>query len=148
MRQQYKVNICPQRKFKHTHANPSKIVQYFISAEEIEWDFSPERRWELELYQTTEEDRCVVIAGWGIALSFVVILFANEIIHVSRSPGNVFVGKGKNQIGSRYKKVVYREYTDDSFNVQKKQQPSQLHLGLLGKFNSSLSNFLFLSRKN
>ncbi|XP_003978693.3 LOW QUALITY PROTEIN: hephaestin-like protein 1 [Takifugu rubripes] len=101
MRQQYRVNLCPQREFKHARTPPTKVVQYFISAEEIEWDFSPQRDWELELYHTTEED----------------------------SPGNTFLGREKNRIGSRYKKVVYREYTDDSFTMQKDHQQ---HLGILG----------------
>ncbi|XP_044077458.1 ferroxidase HEPHL1 [Siniperca chuatsi] len=104
MRQQYRVNLCPKHKLKHTHTEPTKIVQYFISAEEIEWDYSPERDWELEKHHTTSED----------------------------SPGNIFVEKGKNRIGSRYKKVVYREYTDDTFRVQKKRQPNQQHLEIIG----------------
>ncbi|XP_070772856.1 ferroxidase HEPHL1 [Enoplosus armatus] len=104
MRQQYRVNLCPNHKVKHTHTEPTKIVQYFISAEEIEWDYSPERDWELEKHHTTSED----------------------------SPGNIFVEKGENRIGSRYKKVVYREYTDDTFRVQKKRQPNQQHLGIIG----------------
>lgn len=57
MRQQYRVSLCPQRGFKHARTAPTKVVQYFISAEEIEWDFSPRRDWELELYHTTEENR-------------------------------------------------------------------------------------------
>lgn len=57
MRQQYVVKPCTQNNFKYTHPNPTKIVQYFISAEEIEWDYSPQRDWELELYNTTEEAR-------------------------------------------------------------------------------------------
>ncbi|TDH04900.1 hypothetical protein EPR50_G00137860 [Perca flavescens] len=105
MRQQYRVNLCPQHKLKLTNTEqPTKIVQYFISAEEIEWDFSPERDWEREMHQGTLED----------------------------SPGNIFVAKGKNRIGSRYKKVVYREYTSDTFRVQKKRQPNQQHLEILG----------------
>lgn len=51
---------------------------------------------------------------------------------LSSSPGNRYLGKGKYRIGSRYKKVVYREYTDDTFSVRKKQQPSQQHLGIMG----------------
>lgn len=51
---------------------------------------------------------------------------------VSSSPGNKFLGKGENRIGSRYKKVVYREYTDETFMELKKQQPGQQHLGILG----------------
>uniref|UniRef100_UPI0037E8636B ferroxidase HEPHL1 isoform X2 n=1 Tax=Semicossyphus pulcher TaxID=241346 RepID=UPI0037E8636B len=104
MRQQYRVNQCPQRQIKQTRTQPTKIVQYFISAEEIEWDYSPKRDWELEKHHTTSED----------------------------SPGSIFVEKGKNRIGSRYKKVVYREYADDTFRVQKKRQPSQQHLGIIG----------------
>ncbi|KAM9348630.1 ferroxidase HEPHL1 [Symphorus nematophorus] len=105
MRQQYKVNLCPRHKVDtHTRTNPTKIVQYFISAEEVEWDYSPERVWELEKHHATSED----------------------------SPGNIFVGKGENRIGSRYKKVVYREYTDDTFRVQKKRQANQEHLGIIG----------------
>ncbi|XP_059207832.1 ferroxidase HEPHL1 [Centropristis striata] len=105
MRQQYKVNVCPRHKLKLSHTvHPTKIVQYFISAEEIEWDFSPKRDWELALHHATPEN----------------------------SPGSIFVAKGKNRIGSRYKKVVYREYTDDTFRVQKKRQPNQQHLGIMG----------------
>lgn len=55
MRQRYKVNDCPQNNFKYTA--PTKIVQYFISAEETVWDYSPQRDWELELYHATEENR-------------------------------------------------------------------------------------------
>ncbi|KAG7217240.1 hypothetical protein INR49_027784 [Caranx melampygus] len=103
MRQQYKVKNCPQRKVKHTHTEPTKIVKYFISAEEIEWDYSPERTWELEKNHATLED----------------------------SPGNMFLQRGKNRIGSRYKKAVYREYTDETFTVQRERKPSEEHLGIV-----------------
>lgn len=65
MRQQYRVKLCPQHKVNHVRTQPTKIVQYFISAEEIEWDYSPERRWEQENHHGTLEDRCVseIIAG-------------------------------------------------------------------------------------
>ncbi|XP_041656874.1 ferroxidase HEPHL1 [Cheilinus undulatus] len=104
MRQLYRVDQCPQRQVKTTHTQPTRTVHYFISAEEIEWDYSPERHWELEKHHTTSED----------------------------SPGSIFVEKGKNRIGSRYKKVMYKEYTDDTFRVQKKRQLSQQHLGIIG----------------
>uniref|UniRef100_A0A669BJI4 ferroxidase n=1 Tax=Oreochromis niloticus TaxID=8128 RepID=A0A669BJI4_ORENI len=97
MRQQYKVNQCPGKKVNHKYTKLNKTARYFISAEEIEWDYSPKRDWELEKHHS-----------------------------------NIFVGKGKNRIGSRYKKVVYREYTDDTFSVQKKRQPDQQHLEILG----------------
>lgn len=57
MRQQYRVNHCHQNNFIYKHRDPTKIVQYFISAEEIEWDYSPQRDWELKLYHTSEDDR-------------------------------------------------------------------------------------------
>ncbi|KAF7665268.1 hypothetical protein LDENG_00142140 [Lucifuga dentata] len=101
MRQQYRVNICPGYEVKPSDTGKWKEVQYFISAEEIEWDYSPDRDWELEKHHATSED----------------------------SPGSVFVERGENLIGSRYKKAVFREYTDDTFQVQKRRQPS---LGILG----------------
>ncbi|KAM6907524.1 ferroxidase HEPHL1 [Xenentodon cancila] len=104
MRQHYIVKFCPEKKVNHTNTEPTNIVQYFISAEEIEWDYSPERHWELEKHHATAKD----------------------------SPGNIFVAREKNRIGSRYKKVVYREYTDETFTVQKTRQPCQQHLGILG----------------
>lgn len=60
MRQHYKVNVCPEHKVKHTHTEPTKIVQYFISAEELEWDYSPERHWELEKHLSVSEERCLM----------------------------------------------------------------------------------------
>lgn len=97
MRQRYRVNLCPWHKVKRTRTEPTKIVQYFISAEEIEWDYSPERHWELEKHHTTSEDRCVrkIIAGWCISDLWLqpvftgvnLLLFANgfKLVHVSQS---------------------------------------------------------------
>ncbi|XP_064861136.1 hephaestin-like [Oncorhynchus nerka] len=105
MRQQYSVKPCsPESNVKHTHARASSVVRYYISAEEVEWDYSPNRAWELEKHHATEED----------------------------SPGSIFVGRGENRIGPRYKKAVYRQYTDDTFRTQTELQPEQLHLGILG----------------
>lgn len=67
--------------------------------------------------------------------------------YMSPSPGNIFVDKGENRIGSRYKKVVYREYTDDSFSVQKKRQPNQQHLGIIGELSCSLCHFYFTMKR-
>lgn len=54
---------------------------------------------------------------------------------MSSSPGNAFLEKGPDRIGSRYKKVVYREYTDGTFTVQKERKSTEEHLGILGKFS-------------
>ncbi len=60
MRLQYKVNLCPEHKIKqNTNQKLTKIVQYFISAEEIEWDYSPTRDWELEKHHATSKSRCL-----------------------------------------------------------------------------------------
>uniref|UniRef100_A0A3Q2PTM2 ferroxidase n=1 Tax=Fundulus heteroclitus TaxID=8078 RepID=A0A3Q2PTM2_FUNHE len=101
MRHFYTVKHCQGKRGNAPRFEPTRTVKYFISAEEIEWDYSPTRDWELEKHKTGPAE----------------------------SPGNIFVGKGKNRIGSRYKKVVYREYTDETFRHQKKRQE---HLGILG----------------
>lgn len=56
MREQYHVDLCTHHNITRTES--SRIVQYFISAEEVEWDYSEERVWELEKHQATLEDRC------------------------------------------------------------------------------------------
>nr|XP_020454110.1 hephaestin-like protein 1 isoform X2 [Monopterus albus] len=104
MRQLYRVNHCPGHKVEPPHKEPTKIVQYFISAEEMEWDYSPERDWELEKHHGT----------------------------LKESPGNGYLAKGETQIGSRYKKAVYREYTDNTFRIQKERRPDEQHLGIMG----------------
>ena len=48
MQGQYTVRDCPGRSYTHTPFRRSRVVQYFISAEEIEWDYSPDRAWEQE----------------------------------------------------------------------------------------------------
>ncbi|XP_056141515.1 ferroxidase HEPHL1 [Lampris incognitus] len=104
MRAQYTVKDCSGHNVPKTHKEPTKVVRYFISAEEVEWDYSPDRAWELENYNTTADN----------------------------SPGSIFVEGGENRIGSRYKKAVYREYTDDTFKTRKERQPAEQHLEILG----------------
>lgn len=67
---------------------------------------------------------------------------------MSFSPGNTFLEKGPKRIGSRYKKAVYREYTDDTFKVPKKRKSTEEHLGILGKFPSfSMRRFFYRQRQ-
>ncbi|XP_061103932.1 ferroxidase HEPHL1-like [Conger conger] len=103
MRQQYSVSQCGGQAAPQATA-PPPVVQYFIAAEELEWDYSPSRTWELQLYNVAEED----------------------------SPGSIFVERGENRIGSRYKKVVYREYTNATFKTRKPRLPQDEHLHILG----------------
>ncbi|KAH0624064.1 hypothetical protein JD844_007393 [Phrynosoma platyrhinos] len=76
---------------------------YYIAAVEIEWDYSPNRTWEHEKHE-----------------------FHGE------SPGNTFLNKEDKFIGSKYKKAVYREYTDKTFSKQKERKEKEEHLGILG----------------
>lgn len=54
MRQLYKVMGSGNKK---PSVLRSQIVEYFICAEEMEWDYSPDRTWELQNFNTTEENR-------------------------------------------------------------------------------------------
>uniref|UniRef100_A0A3B4DAU7 ferroxidase n=1 Tax=Pygocentrus nattereri TaxID=42514 RepID=A0A3B4DAU7_PYGNA len=101
MKLQYRVRKCNESSTA-TPAVPT--VYYFISAEEVEWDYSPTRTWELQNFNTTEDE----------------------------SPGSIFVGTGENRLGSKYKKVVYREYTDATFKIRKQRQTAEKHLEILG----------------
>ncbi|XP_068001032.1 ceruloplasmin [Melanerpes formicivorus] len=76
---------------------------YYIAAVEVEWDYSPNRTWEFERHQYHEE-----------------------------SPGNPFLSKENKFIGSKYRKVVYREYTDQTFSTPKTRTEEQQHLGIQG----------------
>ncbi len=44
----------------------------------------------------------------------------------------IFVENGNGQMGRIYRKVIYREYTDESFIALKPRRPEWEHLGLLG----------------
>lgn len=56
------------------------------------------------------------------------------VVHVFffLSVSNAFLDKEEFFIGSKYKKVVYRQYTDSTFQVPVKRKPEEEHLGILG----------------
>ncbi|XP_063772021.1 ceruloplasmin-like isoform X1 [Pseudophryne corroboree] len=81
----------------------SPIRTYYIAAEEIEWDYSPSRTWVHERHSFHAE-----------------------------SPADIFLNKSRTSIGSKYKKAVYREYTDNTFTARKERTANQEHLGILG----------------
>jgi manganese oxidase len=45
---------------------------------------------------------------------------------------NIWTKRGATQIGTRYKKAIFREYTDSTFTTVKPRTPEWEHLGLLG----------------
>ncbi|XP_054441156.1 ceruloplasmin isoform X2 [Pteronotus mesoamericanus] len=102
MKQRYTVNKCRQ-----PPENPNLYLgekTYYIAAVEVEWDYSPSREWEKELHRLQEQN-------------------------VS---DNAFLDKQELYIGSKYKKVVYRQYTDGTFQVPVERTAEEEHLGILG----------------
>uniref|UniRef100_A0A3B4G9M4 Ceruloplasmin n=1 Tax=Pundamilia nyererei TaxID=303518 RepID=A0A3B4G9M4_9CICH len=75
---------------------------YYIAAMEIDWDYAPNRTWEVEMFRGME------------------------------SPAPVFLDKQGGFIGSRYKKVVYRQFTSDKFTKQVERTADMEHLGIMG----------------
>ncbi|CAM4556627.1 unnamed protein product [Leuciscus chuanchicus] len=101
MRQHYTVKTCSKTPAPESFTS---TVQYYIAAEEVLWNYAPNRTWELEKHMATLED----------------------------SPGNIYLEQSNNLIGAEYKKVVFREYTDGTFTIQKTRRPDEEHLGIMG----------------
>lgn len=59
----------------------------------------------------------------------------------SYSASEVFFGRDRGGIGGEYLKVIYVEYTDDTFTVTKPPSPNSQHLGILGKDLPFLAKF-------
>ncbi|XP_076010546.1 ceruloplasmin isoform X1 [Genypterus blacodes] len=75
---------------------------YYVAAVETDWDYAPNRTWDAETFRGHE------------------------------SPATVFLDKGDRFIGSRYKKVVYRLYTNGKFTDQVPRAADMEHLGIMG----------------
>uniref|UniRef100_A0A8C4PN88 ferroxidase n=1 Tax=Equus asinus asinus TaxID=83772 RepID=A0A8C4PN88_EQUAS len=103
MNQIYEVNSCGN---KDPSEQPYGMIRtFYIAAEEVEWDYAPNKNWEFEKQH----------------------LDAGGERH-----GDIFMNHTENWIGSQYKKVVYREYTNGEFVEIKARPPREEHLGLLG----------------
>ncbi len=78
-----------------------KVRNYFIAADEVEWDYAP--------------------LGMD---------------HMTGKPfdklASAFVDKAPNRIGHIYRKAVYREYTDATFQHLKPRPEAEQHMGILG----------------
>lgn len=59
-------------------------------------------------------------------------IFLSLLFFFFPSPGNPFLNKEDKFIGSKYRKVVYREYTDHTFSTPKKRAEEQQHLEIQG----------------
>jgi hephaestin len=93
----------------------------------------------------------IIVAGWNIAQGAYsprerIYYIAADTLTWDYAPGGVdaisgqdptpfgelFLRSGKKQIGTRYKKVLYREYTDSTFTQLKPRPAEWEHLGALG----------------
>ncbi|KAL8609338.1 hypothetical protein ACOMHN_048894 [Nucella lapillus] len=81
------------------------IRRYYISAEEVLWDYAPLKRDLITGLNFTEDDS---------------------------QHGNLYVKDTDEFIGTVYKKVRYLEYTDSTFCKRKPRLPHHQHLGILG----------------
>ncbi|XP_034865098.1 hephaestin isoform X6 [Mirounga angustirostris] len=103
MKAVYNVSQCPGHQANdHQRYQAARI--YYIMAEEVEWDYCPDRSWELEWHNQSEKD----------------------------SYGHIFLSNQNGLLGSRYKKAVFREYIDGTFKIPRPRTGPEEHLGILG----------------
>uniref|UniRef100_A0A672KPZ0 Ceruloplasmin n=1 Tax=Sinocyclocheilus grahami TaxID=75366 RepID=A0A672KPZ0_SINGR len=95
MRANYTVEKC--RFWNRQSETMLHQKKYYIAAVEMDWDYSPTRTWEEQMYHSNE-----------------------------------FLKKEGKFIGSKYKKVLYREYTDETFTKPKERSADMEHLGIMG----------------
>ncbi|KAM6938704.1 ceruloplasmin isoform 2-T2 [Lycodopsis pacificus] len=100
MRANYTVAKCSM--FQRQGETMLHSKTYYIAAMETDWDYSPNRTWEAEMFR-------------GQA-----------------SPASVFLDQQGGFIGSRYKKVVYRQFTNNKFTNQVERAADIEHLGIMG----------------
>ncbi|XP_053129823.1 hephaestin [Hemicordylus capensis] len=105
MKGRYSVQPCGKKILTHSQRY-ERVRTLYIMAEEVEWDYSPDRSWELERHNKSAEE----------------------------SYGHIFLSQQNGLLGSKYKKAVYKEYTDGTFRTPKNRSSSEEHLGILGPF--------------
>ncbi|XP_074055983.1 hephaestin [Macrotis lagotis] len=103
MRASYNVSMC-QGKRSGARQRYQAVRTYYIMAEEVEWDYCPDRSWERNWTNQSEKE----------------------------SYGHVFLSNEDGLLGSQYKKVVYREYNDGTFSTPRPRTGPEKHLGILG----------------
>ncbi|XP_042316140.1 ferroxidase HEPHL1 isoform X2 [Sceloporus undulatus] len=103
MKQMYEVRSCKKRLQDEKYYGTMRT--YYIAAEEMEWDYAPEKNWTQKKVERMDKEE---------------------------SYGHVFLSQGEDLIGSKYKKVVYREYKNGEFTEQKMRTAKEQHLQILG----------------
>uniref|UniRef100_A0A8C5SYN9 ferroxidase n=1 Tax=Laticauda laticaudata TaxID=8630 RepID=A0A8C5SYN9_LATLA len=105
MRGSYSVRQCGEEAY-FPGRQDGTVRTFYIMAEEMEWDYAPDRSWESGRHNSSGEE----------------------------SYGDIFLNHENGRLGSRYKKAVYREYTDGTFKTPKNRTDAEQHLGILGPF--------------
>ncbi|XP_054984107.1 ceruloplasmin-like [Sorex araneus] len=101
MRHKYQVQSCSERNPKEAQFQEERVV--YITAEEIEWDYSPSKKWQRELKYLQRENKT-----------------------------SMFIDRVGASLGSKYKKVIYRQYEDITFTKQTVRNENETHLDILG----------------
>nr|XP_020835450.1 ceruloplasmin-like [Phascolarctos cinereus] len=102
MKNKYRVKQCNQPFKDNTNYEKNKV--YYIAAVEVEWDYAPSRQWERELRQSQGEN--------------VTDMYLDKLYGW--------------YLGSKYKKVIYVQFTDSSFKTPKPRTEENKHLDILG----------------
>uniref|UniRef100_A0A8C9GMX2 ferroxidase n=1 Tax=Piliocolobus tephrosceles TaxID=591936 RepID=A0A8C9GMX2_9PRIM len=102
MKHKYHVRQCGKPNPDQTQYQEEQII--YIAAEEMEWDYSPSRKWENELHRLQRSMVIAPVCKW----------------------------EGGTLLGSKYKKVLYRQYDDDTFTNQTKRNEDEKYLDILG----------------
>ncbi|XP_062440569.1 ferroxidase HEPHL1 [Rhea pennata] len=103
MKHLYEVSSC--RNTTQAQQQYGAIRLYYIAAEEVEWDYTSNKSSALKIYNISSNEE---------------------------SYGHVFMSQADDLIGSKYKKVVYREYTNGDFTQRKVRTEEEEHLEILG----------------
>ncbi|XP_033125758.1 hephaestin-like protein [Anneissia japonica] len=103
MQAMYTVNDCPESNTIKVEFTGVDRVHY-IAAIEQEWDYAE------DMYDGIHDISLVD----------------------SRSNGYIFVNRGDTFIGHKYKKAIFREFTDSTFTTEIPRNPDGIHLGILG----------------
>ncbi|XP_036611590.1 ceruloplasmin-like [Trichosurus vulpecula] len=102
LKHKYRVKQCDKPFNDNAHYNKNKV--YYIAAVEVEWDYSPSRKWGRELSRLQ-----------------------------GKNETNINIDKKYDwYLGSKYKKVVYIQFTDGSFKTPKPRTEENKHLDILG----------------
>ncbi|XP_066845980.1 ferroxidase HEPHL1 isoform X3 [Anser cygnoides] len=103
MKHLYEVSSCRNATRAQQQHNTMRI--FYIAAEEVEWDYASNKSSEPKIYNISSNEE---------------------------SYGHIFLSQGEDLIGTKYKKVVYREYTNGNFTQHKVRTEEEEHLEILG----------------